>query len=125
MSATRGERGFTIIEVMAATFIIAVAFLGLASVHVTSSRAHSLGLNQTTAAMLATQAIESLRRQDFADIEGTDPVPTEFEGVVYNVDRDVNLVPLGKKLDVTVQWTDRFGPHILRTHTLISQVTNP
>ena len=61
MSAVRDERGFTIIEVMAATFIIAVAFLGLASVHVTSSRAHSLGVNQTSAAMVATACSASAR----------------------------------------------------------------
>ena len=62
------QRGFTIIEVMAATFIIAVAFLGLASVHVTSSKAHSLGVNRGTAAMLATQEIEAMRRNELAAI---------------------------------------------------------
>jgi prepilin-type N-terminal cleavage/methylation domain-containing protein len=124
MSRLRDEHGFTIIEVMAATFIISVAFLGLASVHVTASKAHSLGLNQTTAAMVATQAIENVRRATFEDIQEVTDTPT-IDGVTYTVVRDVAIVTLGKKLDVTVTWTDRFGPHTLQTSTLISQVTNP
>jgi prepilin-type N-terminal cleavage/methylation domain-containing protein len=124
MRRVRDERGFTIIEVMAATFIIAVAFLGLASVQATSSRAHSLGLNQTTAAMVATQAIENLRRADWADIQSNTDTP-EIDGVTYTVDTAVSNVTLGRKLDVTVTWADRFGPHTLRTSTLVSQVTNP
>jgi prepilin-type N-terminal cleavage/methylation domain-containing protein len=125
MSRLRDQHGFTIIEVMAATFIISIAFLGLASVHVTASKAHSLGLNQTTAAMVATQAIENLRRQEWVDIQGGDPAPTTIDGVTYSVGRGVTDVNLGRKLDVTVTWADRFGPHTLQTSTLISQVTNP
>jgi prepilin-type N-terminal cleavage/methylation domain-containing protein len=124
MNALHDENGFTIIEVMAATFIIAVSFLGLASVHVTSSRAHSLGVNQTSAAMVATQAIENLRRKEFVQIDGGDSTHT-VDGVTYSLEQDVTDVTLGKKIDVAVRWTDRFGPHVLRTHTLVSQVTNP
>lgn len=118
------ERGFTIIEVMAAVFIIAVAFLGLASVHVTSSKAHSLGMNRGTAALLATQEIERMRRSTFAEITGGGSSKS-VGGVAYAITRGVSNVPLGRKVTVTVAWTDRFGPQTLATQTVVSQVTNP
>lgn len=118
------ERGFTIIEVMASVFIIAVAFLGLASVHVTSSKAHSLGMNRGTAALLATQEIERMRRSTFAEITGGGSSQS-VGGVAYAITRGVSNVTLGRKVTVTVAWTDRFGPQTLTTQTVVSQVTNP
>jgi prepilin-type N-terminal cleavage/methylation domain-containing protein len=124
VSRLRDQRGFTIIEVMAATFIIAVAFLGLATVHVTSSKAHSLGMNHGSAAMLATQELEFMRRSTFAEILAGSS-SASVGGVGYTVTRSVTNVPLGKKVGVVVTWTDRFGPQTLSTQTVISQVTNP
>ena len=118
------QRGFTIIEVMAATFIIAVAFLGLASVHVTSSKAHSLGVNRGTAAMLATQEIEAMRRNELAAIASGSSVHN-LGGVPYTVTRTVSEVELGKKIAIQGAWTDRFGAQTLTTQSVVSQVTNP
>jgi prepilin-type N-terminal cleavage/methylation domain-containing protein len=124
VSRRSDSRGFTIIEVMAATFIIAVAFLGLATVHVTSSKAHSLGMNHGSAALLATQELETMRRNTFATIQSGSSTAS-VGGVAYTMTRTVTNVPLGKKVGVVVTWTDRFGPQTLRTQTVISQVTNP
>lgn len=118
------QGGFTIIEVMAATFIIAVAFLGLASVHVTSSKAHSLGVNRGAAAMLATQEIEAMRRSGLAAISSGTSTHS-LGGVPYTVTRTVSEVELGKKIVVQVAWTDRFGAQTLTTQSVVSQVTNP
>ena len=121
----RDERGFTIIEVMAAVFILAVAFLGLANVHVTSSKAHSLGVTRGTAALIATQEIESMRKLSYDEIQATDVPPKTIGGVRYTVLRTVTNVNLGKKVQVRVRWTDRFGEQELTTQSVISQVTNP
>jgi Tfp pilus assembly protein PilV len=117
-------RGFTIIETMAATFILAVAFLGLAGVQAVSSRAQSTGKNHGLATFVADRQLELMRRSSFAAIAaytGSEVV----EGVTFNVSRTVTDVGMAKKVAVTTTWTDRFGPRSVTLTTLVSQVTNP
>ena len=120
----RDEGGFTIIETMAASLIMAIAFLGLASVHALSIRAHSLGNNQGLATLLANEQIERMRRSSFAEITGaTENV--EVEGVPFEVVRTVTSATLAKKLEVVVRWQERLGPREIVQESVVSQVTNP
>jgi prepilin-type N-terminal cleavage/methylation domain-containing protein len=117
-------RGFTIIETMAATLILAVAFLGLAGVQAVSSRAQSLGKNHGLATFVSDRQLELMRRSSFAAIAaytGSEVV----EGVTFNVARTVTDVGMAKRVAVTTSWTDRFGPRSVTLTTLVSQVTNP
>lgn len=126
MSAARirGDRGFTLVEVMAAAFVMAVAFLGLASVQAMSSRAHSLGEGQNAAMLVASEEIEQMRLASFAGIQtGTDT--KTLGGVTYTIIRAATPVSQAKKLSVWVAWGDRLGPHTIRVDTVVSQVTNP
>jgi len=119
----RSEAGFTIIETMAAAFIMAVAFLGLAGVHVLSSRAQSLGQNQSLATYIASEQIERMRRSTFANVvSATDSV--EVEGVQFSVNRTVTNTDLSRRVTVTVSWNGRLGPHQITQTSLVSQVTN-
>ena len=118
------ERGFTIIETMAAILILAVAFLGLAGVQAVSSRAQSLGQNQGLATYVADQQLELMRRSQFANVTEYTGSQT-VEGVTVNVQRTVTAIGSNKRVQVIASWNDRFGPHAITLATIVSQVTNP
>src|SRR5215472_2411341 len=82
------ERGFTIIETMAAILILAVAFLGFAGVHAVSSGAQSLGENQTLATYVTDQQLELMRRTSYAAIGATDG-STTVQNVAFAFSRTV------------------------------------
>lgn len=120
----RDERGFTIVETMAATLIMAVAFLGLAGVHALSSRAQSLGANQGLATYIANEQIEMMRRSTFANVvSAVDSV--ELEGENFTVIRVVTPSDLSKRVSVLVLWAGRMGVRTVTQTSLVSQVTNP
>ncbi len=120
----RDERGFTIIETMAATLIMAIAFLGLAGVHTLSSRAQSLGNNQGLATFIANEQIELMRRSAFSDVV-SDVDNVEMEGENFLVVRIVTNSDLSKRVGVAVFWTGRMGMRSVIQSSLVSQVTNP
>ena len=122
--ALRDQRGFTIVETMVAVGIMAVAFLGMASVHAISSRAQSLGQNEGLARFVADQQLELMRRTAVGDIDAYTGTAT-VQGVTFTINRAVANVAMGRKVTVTATWTDRFGPRSLTLTTIVSQVTNP
>ncbi len=120
----RGEGGFTIIETMAATLIMSIAFLGLAGVHALSSRAQSLGNNQGLATFVANEQIELMRRSTFANVVSAAENVT-VEGVPFTVVRFVANADFSKRVDVFVFWSARMGLRSVQQTSLVSQVTNP
>ena len=122
--AQRDQRGFTIVETMVAIGIMAVAFLGMASVHAISARAQSLGQNEGLARFVADQQLELMRRTAVGAIQSYTG-STTVQGVNFGITRTVSNVTMGKKVVVTTTWTDRFGPRSLTLTTIVSQVTNP
>lgn len=122
--ALRDQRGFTIVETMVAVGIMAVAFLGMASVHAISSRAQALGQNEGLARFVADQQLELMRRTPVGNIAAYTG-STTVQGVTFGIDRTVANVAMGRKVTVTASWTDRFGPRSLTLTTIVSQVTNP
>lgn len=122
--APRDQRGFTIVETMVAIGIMAIAFLGMASVHAISARAQSLGQNEGLARFVADQQLELMRRTAVGAIQSYTG-STTVQGVSFGITRTVSNVTMGKKVVVTTTWTDRFGPRSLTLTTIVSQVTNP
>ena len=122
--ASRDQRGFTIVETMVAIGIMAVAFLGMASVHAISARAQSLGQNEGLARFVADQQLELMRRTAVGAIQSYSG-STTVQGVTFGITRTVSNVTMGKKVVVRTTWTDRFGPRSLTLTTIVSQVTNP
>lgn len=120
----RDQRGFTIVETMVAVGIMAVAFLGMASVHAISSRAQSLGQNEGLARFVADQQLELMRRTAVGAVQSYTG-STTVQGVTFGIQRTVSNVTMGKKVTVRTTWTDRFGPRALTLTTIVSQVTNP
>ena len=118
------QQGFTIVETMAATLIMAVAFLGLAGVHAVSSGAQSLGNNQGLATFIANEQIEKMRRGSFAEVV-TSAEMVDVQGVSFTVARIVESSNLSKRVSVLVVWSERTGVQQLMHETLVSSVTNP
>lgn len=58
---THHHRGFSLVEVMVAVFVLAIAMLGIAGLQTTSKRANNESTQRTTATMLAQSLLERIR----------------------------------------------------------------
>ncbi len=61
MTETRTERGFTMVEVMIAILLTAIAVIGIMALFMTETRASSYSRHSTEAAALAADKLEKLR----------------------------------------------------------------
>ena len=60
-----GQKGFTLLEVMIAVFLLAVAIMGAASLTTSVIKSNSLSQTLTTATTLAKDKIEELKATDY------------------------------------------------------------
>ena len=117
MKLTR-SKGFSLIEVMIALFILAIALLALAGLMVTTTKNNSFGGHMTEAATFAQDKLEQLRATPFGMIalnttETDNPVGST--GITYtrswvavpNIPPPVNTLDV---ITITVSWTDT-TPH--------------
>lgn len=108
----RNEEGFTLMEVLVATTIAAVGFLGLAATHVTSLRATAVGRNVSIATTVAAEAIETMRRLPYAEIASADAATVTRGELAFTRSAVVAAVGTSsKKVTMRVDWTDQFGTH--------------
>jgi type IV pilus assembly protein PilV len=70
--ATARERGFTLVEVMVALLLTAVAVMGLLGVYLAATRASSNTRHSSEAAVLAQDKLEQLRTQIAAAASGSE-----------------------------------------------------
>ena len=112
------SKGFSLIEVMIALVILAVALLALACLMVTTTKNNSFGGHITEAATFAQDKLEQLRATPFGMIAlnttQTDN-PVGSTGITYTRSWVAvpNIPPPGNTLDVitiTVSWADTI-PH--------------
>ena len=66
---SRGERGFTLIEVLVASLILATALIGLSSLFVLGLKNNAVAREDTVMAALAQEKVEQLRRKTRSDLE--------------------------------------------------------
>lgn len=109
------DEGFTLVEVLVATGIFAIAVFAITGFYLTASTHGLIGRSETAGALLAEQRIEFLRSKSYGSLAGfaatetVDELGTPTPGGRYT--RVTAVTPyLGPsrltQLDVTVSWVD-------------------
>ncbi len=104
--------GFTMIELMVAVAILAMAILGILQAYSVSFMGMADARDRTVATNYAQEKMEEIRNKHFEDIINEDPIDisgTKFEReVTVTEDVDGSIADL-KKVTTTVSWDDRNG----------------
>jgi type IV pilus assembly protein PilV len=107
------SRGFTLIEVLLAIGLLALALLSMASMFVTGYRQTGRGAERTTAVMLASKQMEYLRNQGFASGElSAGTATSSFASPYLGYSRTTTIVdntPIANVKQVTIQVTTPSG----------------
>jgi prepilin-type N-terminal cleavage/methylation domain-containing protein len=118
----RSDEGFTLIEVLVATAIASIGFLGLAATHIASVRATAVGRNVSVATSMAAEHLEMLRRTPFDEIATASPVSETRGNMAFT--HTATVAALGtasKKVTMDVGWSDQFGNHNVQLITVIGE----
>lgn len=119
--AVRKPKGFTVIEVVAALIILAIGFLAIATIEITSTKAGYFSSNVTRATIFAQDKLEYLKNLHYSDSNLSSGQHNEgilsnsiFSRQYYVVEDTGNSM---KTITVTVNWTDR-GNHSISFSTI-------
>jgi prepilin-type N-terminal cleavage/methylation domain-containing protein len=83
MSSRRGERGFTITELLVALTVTVIGLAGLLSLHVTTVRGNASASRALEAVSIAEESLEILRSKPLGDIEAQYGAATTTEEYYY------------------------------------------
>ena len=131
MKLSMRSKGFSLIEVVIALFILAICLLALAGLMVTTTRNSSFGGHMTEASTFAQDKLEQLRVSPWAGITtGTDTVTTATtgapgSGITYT--RNWTVTPNGdgnqRWVSITLNWTDptKNSIHSIRLLSVVAQ----
>jgi prepilin-type N-terminal cleavage/methylation domain-containing protein len=111
MKKYKRQLGFTLIEIMTALTILAVAMLSFIPMVISTMRANTFGSKMTRSTELAQDQLEEMRRMPFNDpaITGAYPItsPTTTFDTIFKRSYTVDLVggdPDIKLITVSVDW---------------------
>lgn len=119
-----GEKGFTLIEVVAGLIILAIGLLGIAAMQATSTKGGYFSNNVTQATILAQDKLEYLKNLSYSDSNLSSGQHNEgiisgtIFSLVYNILEDEGNSM--KTITVTLSWTDR-GNHSISFSTIRSK----
>jgi prepilin-type N-terminal cleavage/methylation domain-containing protein len=118
----RNQAGFTLVELLVAAALAGIGFLGLAATHATAIRATTVGRSTGVATISASEAIEIMRRTDYDALTSGAAESVTVNGMTYSRQVGVTASPTGtsKRVQVTVGWSDQFGPHQVVLTTVIA-----
>ncbi len=95
----RGERGFTLIEVLVALLITIIGLAGVLMMQAASSKANRQNAEFTRASMIAEETIEAARGTTMASLlAGPTYSPQSFNGVSYNISLTAARIATGSNL---------------------------
>jgi prepilin-type N-terminal cleavage/methylation domain-containing protein len=123
LKVLKRSNGFSLIEVIIALFILAIALLALAGLMISTTKNNSFGGHMTEAATFAQDKLEQLRAAPWASIvAGADTVTTAIPGapgtgISYARSWTVAYNPNGDQawVTITINWTD---PTAKTTHSI-------
>lgn len=107
----RNHNGFTMIEMLIAVVIFAIAALALGQYQIALSKKRVINQRYTKALYYAEEKMEELRRKGYTNVfESSEPFATGVHGDT-NFSRTVTVVPGAKirTVTVTVSWKDPGG----------------
>jgi prepilin-type N-terminal cleavage/methylation domain-containing protein len=123
----RDRRGFTLIEVMVAVALLVIGILGLIATATSVIQGNAISRQMTTAATLAEERMEILKRQSYtaADLTaGSHNDPGNPLSSIYTRTWTVtDNTPAAnmKTVQVTVSWTRKGSAHNVNLNTIIAQ----
>lgn len=126
VAGCRSKSGFTLIEVLVAMAIFAVAVLGLAMGAASVMRANQTSYFTTIATNLAQDKLEELKAMPAANITGGGPEIKTFVGApapftrTWTVTAACNGVTGLSCITVTIAWTD-YIPHTVTVTSAVKQ----
>ncbi len=113
----RGQKGFTLIEVMISMIILSVALLALAGLQIISIRGNSFGGTMTEAITLARDRIEDFKRDDWDNVVAGEDTQV-VRGKSYARNWAIQPVGQTREVTVTVSWDN--GNHQISVATILA-----
>jgi len=115
------DGGFTILEVIVASFLLAVGLVATAQLTVMATGQVALQRQQSDATSLAQQTIEALRDVNFSNLTSGSSTTTTVSGTTYTVNPIVQPgIPQANTTMVTVTVSWRGGQQRYVTSTILS-----
>lgn len=117
-----GEEGFTLLEIIIAISILTIGILGVASMQSASIRGNDLAGDVSEATCLATDQIESMLRQPYADLtSSTSPVTRGIYSITWNVVQD-QVYNDTATVTVVVTWQRPGSPKSITVRRVIPKI---